>query len=90
MAQPAYERDCLCIGFTWRKHPTEVMALLADIEAALAPYEPRPHWGKLFLFTPEDLACRFPRLAEFADLTRSYDPAGKFSNPFLEQAVIRR
>jgi hypothetical protein len=25
-----------------RKHPTEVMALLADIEAALAPYEPPP------------------------------------------------
>ena len=47
---PAYERDSLCIGFTWRKHPTEVMALLADIEAALAPYEPRPHWGKLFTF----------------------------------------
>ena len=22
---PAYERDSLCIGFTWRKHPTEVM-----------------------------------------------------------------
>jgi xylitol oxidase len=24
---PACERDSLCIGFTWRKHPTEVMAL---------------------------------------------------------------
>ena len=86
---PAYERDSLCVGFTWRKHPTEVMALLPDIEAALAPYEPRPHWGKLFVFTAEDLARRFPRLPEFVDLTRTYDPTGTFSNPFLERAAIR-
>ena len=85
---PAYERDCLCIGFTWRKHPSEVMALLADIEAALAPYEPRPHWGKLFVSSAQDLARRFPRLPEFADLTRTYDPTGTFSNPFLERAAI--
>jgi alditol oxidase len=82
---PAYARDCLCIGFTWRKHPSEVMALLADIQAALAPYEPRPHWGKLFTFTAEDLARRFPRLPEFVDLTQTYDPTGTFSNPFLER-----
>jgi len=86
---PAYERDCLCIGFTWRKHPTEVMALLADIEAVLGPYEPRPHWGKLFVFTAEDLALRFPRLPDFVDLTRTYDPTGTFSNPFLERGAIR-
>ena len=81
---PAYERDSLCIGFTWRKHPTEVMALLPDIEAALAPYEPRPHWGKLFVFNDEDLARRFPRLPEFLDLASTYDPTGKFSNAFID------
>jgi xylitol oxidase len=86
---PAYERDSLCIGFTWRKHPAEVMALLPEIEAALAPYEPRPHWGKLFVFTAEDLARRFPRLPEFVDLTRTYDPTGTFSNPFLKGGAIR-
>ena len=80
---PAYERDSLCIGFTWRRHPTEVMALLPDIEVALAPYEPRPHWGKLFMFNDEDLARRFPRLPEFLDLTTTYDPTGKFSNAFI-------
>jgi len=81
---PAYERDSLCIGFTWRKHPTEVMALLPDIEAALAPYEPRPHWGKLFVLNDEHLARRFPRLPEFLELTTTYDPMGKFSNAFIE------
>jgi len=81
---PAYERDGLCIGFTWRKHPTEVIALLPDIEAALATYEPRPHWGKLFVFNDEDLARRFPRLPEFLELASTYDPTGKFSNAFID------
>jgi alditol oxidase len=81
---PAYGRDSLCIGFTWRKHPTEVMALLPDIEAALAPYGPRPHWGKLFTLNREDLARRFPRLPDFLELTTTYDPPGKFSNAFIE------
>jgi alditol oxidase len=81
---PAYERDSLCIGFTWRKHPTEVMALLPDIEAALAPYAPRPHWGKLFVFNDEHLARRFPRLPAFLELTTTYDPMGKFSNAYIE------
>ena len=86
---PAYERDSLCIGFTWRKHPTAVMALLADIEAALATYEPRPHWGKLFVFDDDDLVRRFPRLPDFLDLTAAYDPTGKFSNAFIQRHRAR-
>ena len=81
---PAYERDSLCIGFTWRKHPTEVMALLPDIEAALSTYEPRPHWGKLFVLNNDDLARRFPRLPDFHELTTTYDPTGKFTNAFID------
>jgi xylitol oxidase len=81
---PTYERDSLCVGFTWRKHPTEVMALLPAIEAELAPYEPRPHWGKLFTFNDEDLARRFPRLPDFLELRTTYDPTGKFTNAFID------
>jgi xylitol oxidase len=81
---PAYERDSLCIGFTWRKHPTKVMALLADIEAALSTYEPRPHWGKLFVLNDDDLARRFPRLPDFLELTTTYDPTDKFTNAFID------
>jgi alditol oxidase len=81
---PAYERDSLCVGFTWRNHPTEVMALLPDIEAALSSYEPRPHWGKLFVFDDEDLARRFPRLPDFLELATTYDPTGKFTNAFID------
>lgn len=81
---PAFERDCLSIGFTWRKHPAAVGALLPVIEHALAGCAPRPHWGKLFHFGAAELAGRFPRLSDFRTLATSYDPEGKFWNPFLD------
>src|SRR6478752_7198835 len=83
---PAYQRDSLCIGFTWRKHPAEVTALLPVIEGALRPFEPRPHWGKLFRVEAE-LSPLFPRLPDFLRLAGRYDPLGKFWNPFLHRVL---
>lgn len=80
---PATGRDCVSIGFTWKKHPREVLALLPQVEAALDHFAPTPHWGKLFAFAPDVLAARFPRLPDFLDLARRLDPTGKFANPFL-------
>ncbi len=80
---PAYERDSVCIGFTWGKEPEAVIPLLPDIEAALAPFELRPHFGKLF--SMPNVADRFPRAGEFLDLAARYDPDRKFWNPFLER-----
>ena len=85
---PAYRRDSLCIGFTWRKHPAEVDALLLVIERALEAFAPRPHWGKLFRLDAAELASRFPRLPDFLRLARTYDPDGKFWNPFLAQVTL--
>jgi xylitol oxidase len=84
---PAFERDSLSIGFTWRNHPADVHALLPVIEAALAAFEPRPHWGKLWAMTPVDVAGRYPRLGDFAALVRRYDPTGKFANPLLRSVL---
>ena len=84
---PAYQRDILCIGFTWAKHPAEVGALLAVIEDALAPFEPRPHWGKLFHSGADVIGPRFPRLSDFKAVRDSYDPMGKFWTPFLESTL---
>lgn len=82
---PATGRDCLSIGFTWKKHPREVHSLLPDLERALAPFEPTPHWGKLFAFERQDLADRFPRFDDFFALAAELDPTSKFSNPFLRR-----
>lgn len=33
--------------------------LLPKIEQALEPFRARPHWGKLFAYTPEQLQDRY-------------------------------
>ncbi len=78
---PAYERASLAIHFTWLNRPAEVHALLPDLEAALAPFAPRPHWGKVNHLP--DAAARYPRAAEFRALATRLDPEGKFRNAYL-------
>jgi alditol oxidase len=82
----AYERQSLAIHFTWKPEWDAVRALLPQIEAALKPFGPRPHWGKLFTIPGSEIARAYPRTAEFkAMLAREFDPAGKFRNEFLER-----
>ncbi len=85
---PQYRRDTVALHFTWRRQQAAVEALLADIEAALAPFAPRPHWGKLFLAGAESIAPRYERRAEFAALAVRMDPRGAFRNDWLERCVL--
>ena len=85
---PYYERDSVAIHFTWHPDWAGVGALLPDIEAGLAPFGPRPHWGKLFTLPPDRLAARYPRLPDFRALLGELDPAGKFRNAFVERTVF--
>jgi len=58
------------------------------IEDAIAPFEPRPHWGKLFSMTPAQVQSRYKRIADFRALMLSFDPQGKFRNRFVEAFVL--
>jgi xylitol oxidase len=82
---PAYQRDSLGIHFTWADDVTGVLALLPAIEAALAPFEPRPHWGKLFTMSPESVAARYPRHGDFGRLRGRLDPASTFANTYVDR-----
>ncbi len=80
-----FERPTLCIHFTWRKEPDSVLPLLPVIESALAPFEPRPHWGKLFGMEGSEVRSRYPLLPRFRELVRRWDPDGTFSNDFYRR-----
>jgi xylitol oxidase len=80
---PCYKQNCLAIHFTWHQKVETVMKLLPLIEAKLAPFNPAPHWGKLFTLTSDKIASRFERLADFKQLLKKYDSGGKFRNDFL-------
>ncbi len=80
---PCYGQDCVAIHFTWKQNWPEVKKLLPMIEAELAPYQARPHWGKLFTMAPAVLQSRYKKLPDFLALVKQYDPQRKFSNAFL-------
>jgi xylitol oxidase len=84
---PAYRRETLAIAFTWKNEPAAVTRLAPLIEAVLAPYDPRPHWGKLFAMDATVLAPKFERLAAFRGLVDRLDPDRQFRNPYLERVL---
>ena len=58
---PQHGEATLAIHFTWQPDQPAVERLLADLEAALAPFVARPHWGKLFAAGSAELRPRYPR-----------------------------
>jgi xylitol oxidase len=85
----AYQRPMLAIHFTWKPEPDAVHALLPDIEAALADFDARPHCGKVNGVDAATLARVHPRLADSRALFERLDPAGMFSNDYLEARGVR-
>ena len=84
---PCYKKNCVAIHFTWKQEVEAVMNLLPLIEAQLAPFNPRPHWGKLFTMSPAILHSRIEKLADFKELVKQHDPNGKFRNAYLERNI---
>jgi xylitol oxidase len=81
----AYRRDSLAIHFTWKPEWPEVSKILPQIEKQLEPFNPRPHWAKLFTLPPARLQAQYGRLAEFQALAKQFDPQAKFRNEFLDR-----
>jgi xylitol oxidase len=79
---PQFERDTLGFHFTWKREPAAVAALLPELEAALAPFGARPHWGKLFAAAPA-----YPRAGDFRALMARLDPRGAFRNAFVDRVL---
>ena len=80
-----YERDSVAFHFTWQRRWPEVRQVLPHIEAALAPFAVRPHWGKLYSM---DARPTFPRMGDFLRLRAHMDPRNKFVNAWLREFVL--
>ena len=83
----AYQRPSLAIHFTWKPMWPEVQKVLPMIEEQLQPFQPRPHWGKLFTLPPSKLEPCYTQLPQFRALLAHYDPQGKFRNEFVDQCL---
>jgi len=85
---PQYGQDTVGIHFTWKPEPDAVARVLVSVEAALAPYGARPHWGKTFSAEAADIAPLYERLPDFRALAGRLDPRGAFRNAWLERHVL--
>jgi xylitol oxidase len=87
---PQYGQDTVGVHFTWMPDQDAVGRVLVDVEAALAPFAARPHWGKVFLADAAAIAPLYARLPDFARLVMRLDPRGAFRNSWLDTRVLGR
>ncbi|MEJ2220741.1 MAG: D-arabinono-1,4-lactone oxidase [Desulfobacterales bacterium] len=59
--------------------------LFKEFEALISDYEGRPHWGKSFSGTHEEIRKLYPAYDDFNRLRRSCDPNGLFRNRFVDR-----
>jgi alditol oxidase len=85
----SYGRPTLALHFTWRNQPDQVSGAVAEVEAALAPFGARPHWGKLTHIQAGQPERLYPRLGDARAQFERLDPAGRFSNHRLERLGVR-
>lgn len=84
----AYGTDTVCLHFSFKYEPEFVDRFLPHLETALAPFEPRPHWGKLFFTPAQVIEQRYERLPDFRRLADRLDPRGAFRSPYLERTIF--
>ena len=86
---PAYEQDSLAVHFTWVDDAAAVAPVVAELEQRLAPFGPRPHWGKVFTMPPAAVQPLYPRLPDVVTLRRELDPDGVFGNDMVDTYLPR-
>ena len=86
---PNYGRDTLFIDVHVGKSPTAT-SFLQELEEKLKQAMPvRPHWGKEFWMTHDDLREAYPSESwdVLRTLKRKYDPQNLFSNAFTRRVL---
>jgi xylitol oxidase len=87
---PCYRRDTVAFHFTWVDDTAAVLPVVRALEQGLAPFQQRPHWGKVFDLPPATVAHEYERMPAFLELMREYDPHGKFSNALVAKYLSLR
>ena len=82
---PSFGADSLCLHFTWVDDTAAVLPVVAALDAALAPFAARPHWGKVFGMAPDRVRGLYPRLADFVELRHQLDPDDKLGNDLVDR-----
>jgi len=85
---PQYHRDSVAFHMTWDVDVAGVSAAVQLVEQVLSPFDPRPHWGKVFTRTQPPVAAKYERHGDFISLQKKLDPGGKFINDWVRANVL--
>jgi len=84
----AYGQDTIGIHFSWNFDLPAIARLMGILEERLAPFAPRPHWGKLSSLPGSYVQAQYPKINDFRALAERFDPNGKFRNGYLNEMVF--
>ena len=82
LLSPQFDQETVSLHFTWMNRPRGVAEAVDVVEAALAPFAPRAHLGKVFSSTRTGIDPA--RRQRFVDVCREWDPIQMFWNQWLE------
>jgi L-gulonolactone oxidase len=82
----AYGRDT-CYIAVHVYQGTHYQQYFEAVEQIMNGYGGRPHWGKVHFQTAETLAPRYPAWDRFQAVRARLDPAGLFSNRYLDRVL---
>jgi len=85
---PHFQRDSIGIHFTWKKVDA-VYEMVKVVEAVLAPFNYRPHMGKVYSASPQYLRTVMPMMERFGQLVKEIDPTNKFGNSMTDSLLGR-
>jgi L-gulono-1,4-lactone dehydrogenase len=83
---PASGRDSCQIGGYMAEAPG-IDRYFAEFEQAMRSLDGRPHWGKEFQVTTEQLRAMYPKFDGFCETARELDPDGVFRGRFLDRSL---
>ena len=86
LLSPAHGRDSAFVAV----HAFEGMpweAPFREVEALLAGWDGRPHWGKRSFLGAAELAPRYPRWDAFAAARAELDPDGRFASAWTDAVL---
>jgi xylitol oxidase len=79
----------MAMGLNKNARGEVLVSALKDLEAALLPFQMRPHWGKLSTYTHEDYKRIYgSKLDEFCRVANELDPSGKMRNDWAEEKLF--
>jgi len=83
-----YQLPSIAFHFSWNLDPDGVIKVLPIVEEALRPFGARPHWGKVYTMSADEVRILYPKFKDFRELLNEVDPSGKFRNDFLQQTFF--